>query len=101
LGLIERLGVPRERIRLALSGVQRPFPGSLGPGALEERLGRAIDVHVPHSRRFLVSNDSGDVLVQAAPAWSRSKRAIGRIAEDLETLPQRRNAVTSVAAPVA
>lgn len=101
LGLIERLGVPRERIRLALSGVQRPFPGSLGPGALEERLGRAIDVHVPHSRRFLVSNDSGHVLVQAAPAWSRSKRSISRIAEDLETLPHRRNAVTSVAAPVA
>lgn len=96
LSLIERLGVPRERVRLVLNGVQRPFPGALNAGSLEERLGRPIDVQVPHSRRFLVSNDSGRVMVQGAPGWSRPKRAISRIAKDLESLPLRRAAAKQV-----
>ncbi|MEO0650970.1 MAG: AAA family ATPase [Planctomycetota bacterium] len=89
LEVIERLGVPRERIRIALNGAHPSFAGALSDSDVAARLDRPVDERVRHAKGFLISSDQGVPFVERARGFSGASRALRRIARDIEALPTR------------
>ncbi len=96
LRVLERLGVPSERVRLALNGTQPRFAGSLGARDVESRLECPVEVVIPFSKGFLAAADLGQPYGLAAGRWSRVSRALRTIVDDLESLPVRGAAAAEV-----
>jgi pilus assembly protein CpaE len=67
LKLLERVGVPAERLSLVLNQNHPDFAGALRPRDVAERLQRDVDFVVPFQKQLLVAVNTGEPYVLTAP----------------------------------
>ncbi len=81
--VLERLGVPDERLRVVLNHNHPGFRGSLGAVDVADRIQRTIDYVVPYSKQVLAATNSGAPHVIQAPRWRGFGKAIRAIEVEL------------------
>lgn len=85
LEVLDELGFPPSRRRLVLNRYSN-FVGNIRSEEVEKRLGVSLDHIVPYERKLLVAANMGQPLVLQSGLHTRFKRAIGRIADEIETI---------------
>ena len=83
LGVLERIGIAEDRIRVVLNHNHKGFRGHLRDEDVATRLSRDLDFVVPYSRRVLAATNSGEPYVLRAPRWSRFDRAVRAIEREV------------------
>jgi len=84
LQIIDRLGVPPERVRVALNSAQPRFAGTLSRGDVATRLGRDVDTVIPFTKRILIAADLGEPFGLGKHAFSRAQSGLRTIVKDIE-----------------
>jgi pilus assembly protein CpaE len=85
IGVLERLGVTRGRMRIVLNHPQPRFPGALTPKDVASRLGRDIDHVIPYDRRVLVGLNSGVPYSLRASSWYGYGKAVRGLVAEMES----------------
>jgi pilus assembly protein CpaE len=83
LEILERVGFPKERVKIVLSRNHPSFSGNLKPRDIERRLGRPIDHIVPYSRKILVSINTGHPFILRTTRIFGFGRAIRKIEDEV------------------
>ncbi len=86
LRIIDRLGVPPERVRIALNAPQPRFTGALAKADVTGRLNRKVDAIIPFNKQILISADLGQPFGLRKHALSRTQKALRNIVHDIENL---------------
>jgi pilus assembly protein CpaE len=86
LRIIDRLGVPPERVRIALNSPQPRFAGALSMGDVADRINRRVDAALPFNKRILVAADLGQPFGLRRQPLSRTQKALHTIVKDIENL---------------
>lgn len=86
LEVLDELGFPHSRRRLALNRYST-FVGNIRSEEVEKRLGLKLDHIVPYEKKLLVAANMGQPLVLQSGLPTRFKRAIARIADEIEAIP--------------
>jgi pilus assembly protein CpaE len=84
VGVLEKLGVTRERLRMVLNHPQPRFSGALTPADVATRLGRDVHHVVPFDRKVLVGLNVGVPHVLGAPKWYGFGKALGAVVDEIE-----------------
>lgn len=92
LPILEGIGFAPFRQRLVLNYNYRDFLGNLTPGDIAERLGRPLDHIVRYEKRNLIALNTGSPYILDAGSWSRFRRSVEGMVEDLEAPPPREQA---------
>jgi pilus assembly protein CpaE len=87
LGLLEEVGVERQRQHLVLNGSVPPHVGRLTPRDVATRLGRMIEVVVPFSRAAVAACNTGQPVILTASRWHGFRRRITELAALLQRQP--------------
>ena len=88
LGVLERLGVSQDRVRVVLNHNHKGFAGRLADADVATRLGYDVDFVVPYSRHVLGATNSGEPYILRAPRWRGFGRAVRSIEEDILAIGQ-------------
>lgn len=102
LEILQRVGFPKERIRIVLSRNHPGFSGNVRPHDIARRLGRDIDYIVPYTKRAMIAVNTGHPLALRAVRLFGFGRHLGRIADEVTSrrVPVRaKERVPAAAAP--
>ncbi len=103
LKVLERVGVPRERVSLILNQNHPDFRGALRPEDMAQHLKRDVDVVVPFEKELLVAANTGQPYALTASrgffqgSWIK---ALDQVVERVERVREERGTPAGAAAPV-
>jgi pilus assembly protein CpaE len=85
LSVLDALGVPHERQRLALNQNYPRFGGSLTPADIQQRVGRTIDYAFPYQKGLLTSMNTGrPYILKSMRFWGFGKE-MSAMVDEIET----------------
>ncbi|MEM7516280.1 MAG: AAA family ATPase [Planctomycetota bacterium] len=83
LSVLDRLGVPGDRVRVVLNHCHSSFRGRLRPVDVATRIGHDIEFSLPFSKQVLTSTNSGEPYILRAPGWRGFGKAVRAIERDI------------------
>ncbi len=100
LETLKELGLEQHRIWMILNRGQPPFGAQLKPTDIEDHLGIRLRHEVAYDKRVPQAVNMGQPLVLSAGRWSRFRRAIRRIVDDIvEHAPATPTSADGILAP--